>query len=562
MNLKAIFSDKLYPILSEDLTKEQTEALIETPKQSSMGDLSFPCFILAKKMKQSPAAIAEKIAAQLSDPLFEKVEAAGPYVNIFFSKSQVGSEIINNVLFQKETYGNSTEGTDKTVVVDLSSPNIAKPFSMGHLRSTVIGNALANIAEKCGYQSVRINHLGDWGTQFGKLITAYKKWGDAKKVQENPIQELFKLYTKFHEEANEELDAEARYWFKELENGNEEAKELWQWFREESLKEFMEIYELLDIKFDSFNGEAFYNDKMDAAIELLAEKNLLVSSEGAEVVQLEDKDLPPCLIRKSDGATLYATRDLAAAVYRQNTYHFSKAFYVVGHEQSIHFQQLFAVLKKAGLDWSDEMKHVPFGLYLKDGKKMSTRKGRVILLEEVLREAIDLATTNIITKNPNLQNVKETAESIGVGAVIFHDLKNDRMNNIEFSLKDMLTFEGETGPYLQYSNARAHTILKKAGVSEEELQVSADLTDAESWEVAKQLNLYESKIKAAFKEAAPSIIAKYLLDLAKAFNRYYGNVRILEDSPGKASRLALVKAVTVVLTDGLHLIGMKAPKEM
>ncbi|MDZ5474201.1 arginine--tRNA ligase [Bacillus sp. 31A1R] len=564
MNFKAIFSSSLHDALENALHKDQIESLIEIPKSSNHGDLAFPCFTLAKQLRKSPAFIAEEVAKKINSDWIKRAEAVGPYVNVFFNKSLVSSEILKDVLSADHNYGSSTIGSGKNIVLDFSSPNIAKPFSMGHLRSTVIGNALSNIANQCGYNTFRINHLGDWGTQFGKLITAYKKWGEESKVAESPIQELFKLYIKFHEEVENqpELDDEARKWFKELENGNEEATKLWSLFRSESLKEFQRIYDLLGIQFDSFNGEAFYNDKMEAVVEQLASSHLLEASEGAEVVRLDDQDLPPCLIRKSDGASLYATRDLAAGIYRKQQYDFFKALYIVGQEQTVHFKQVKGVLKKLGYDWADQMEHIPFGLYLKDGKKMSTRKGRVVLLEDVLKEAIELAQKSIEEKNPQLTDKESIAKDVGVGAVLFHDLKNDRMNNIEFSLEDMLTFEGETGPYLQYSNARAHSLLRKAEVQSIEAVFTHGLDDSYSWEVIKLINECSAKMEKSFELLSPSVLAKYLIDLAQAFNKFYAHVKVLEKTSDYNEKLALVKAVTIVLTKGLNTLGMGAPKQM
>lgn len=561
---KAIFSKNLYQALDHTFTEEQIIALIEIPKNQQHGDLAFPCFTMAKLLKKSPALIASEIAEKVTGGPIEKAEAVGPYVNIFFNKSVVSNHILSEVLTHPDTYGRSSSGEGKTIVLDFSSPNIAKPFSMGHLRSTVIGNALANIAKKCGFNTVKVNHLGDWGTQFGKLITAYKKWGSESKVKESPIEELFKLYIKFHEEVelHPELDDEARAWFKKLEDGHEEAASLWKWFRDESLTEFQRIYDLLGIEFDSYNGEAFYNDKMNDVVKKLVENNLLVPSEGADVVRLDDLDLPPCLIKKSDGASLYATRDLAAGIYRQEQYHFHKALYIVGQEQTIHFKQIKAVLKKLGHNWSDEMIHIPFGLYLKDGKKMSTRKGRVVLLEDVLKEAQDLALANIEKKNPDLTDKEIIAKAVGVGAIMFHDLKNDRMNNIEFSLEDMLTFEGETGPYLQYTNARAHSLLKKSKVTVDDLELTSGLHDLYSWEVVKLINDFTAKVEKSFEQLSPSILAKYLIDLAQAFNKYYAHVKVLEVSDNMAEKLALVKAVTIVLTEGMKTLGMDTPERM
>lgn len=562
MKYKNYFAAALYEILDEALPMNKIINLIETPKFEHHGDLSFPCFELAKSFKKAPTLIASEISPKIKVPLIIKSESIGAYVNIFLKRETVGEEIINEILNAKADFGTHDFGQDKTIVIDFSAPNIAKPFSMGHLRSTVIGNSLKLIADKCSYEVVGINHLGDWGTQFGKLMVAYKKWGNTADVKQNPIQELLQLYVKFHEEAKEncELDEEGRLWFKRLEDGDEEARGLWKWFRDESLSEFSRIYDLLGVTFDSFNGEAFYNDKMEEVVSLLRDKGLLVKSDGAEVVLLEDQEIPPCLIKKSDGATLYATRDLAAAIYRQTTYQFERALYVVGGEQRLHFQQLFSVLKKLGYDWVDGMSHVPFGLILKDGKKMSTRKGKIVLLNEVIEEAIALAEERINHKNPHLENKKHVAKAIGVGAIIFQDLKNERIHNIEFSLDSMLKFEGETGPYLQYTYARACSILRKANYSNGSSSVS--LTDDTSWVVIKSLESFPGVIKKAFETYEPSHISLYLIDLAKAFNKYYGNIRILDDNDERQARLNLVYVTTIVLKEGLRLLGIQAPKEI
>ena len=555
------FASALYSNVQDELTMDQILQLIEKPKYSNQGDLAFPCFSLAKTRRKAPQAIASEISEQLSSPLFEKIEVVGGYLNVFLKKDAVLQEVLQNILKEKEQYGRNHDGDDKVVTIDMSSPNIAKPFSMGHLRSTVIGNALSLIFQKNGYETVKINHLGDWGTQFGKLITAYKKWGSEEAVREHPIKELLKLYVKFHDEVvnDSSLEDDARKWFKLLEDGDAEAKELWQWFRDESLKEFSTIYDLMEIEFDSFAGEAFYNDKMDVIIDLLNEKNLLTLSDGAEVVNLDDQELPPALIRKSDGATLYATRDLAAAYYRQNTYHFSKALYVVGNEQSHYFKQLKAVLKKMQFDWAEEVVHIPFGMMLKDGRKVSTRKGKVVLLEEVLKESIDTVLNTINDRNPNLPNKEKVAETVGVGAVVFHDLKNYRCNDIEFSLEDMLRFEGETGPYVQYTHARACSLLRKGDWQEDS---KIDLHGEEEWAIIKELQEFPEVVRKACEKYDPSLVAKYAINLAQTFNKYYGEVRILADDEQKNSRLTLVYCVTVVLEEALRLLGLGAPKEM
>ncbi|RBW67557.1 arginine--tRNA ligase [Bacillus taeanensis] len=562
MKYKHDFANHLYKELEGKLDKKEIINLIEKPKHAQMGDMAFPCFELAKLLRKSPQLIASDIACDIESSLFEKIEAVGGYVNVFLNKQKVSSEIIKEIIKKQHHYGDLNLGNNGVVTIDFSSPNIAKPFSMGHLRSTVIGNALAHITEKCGYRVVRINHLGDWGTQFGKLITAYKKWGNEEEVKQNPIKTLLAYYVKFHDEAEKdsELENEGRYWFKKLEDGDQEAVKLWKWFRDESLKEFSRIYTLLNISFDSYHGEAFYNDKMDRIVQILEGKNLLVESDSAQVVPLENEDLPPCLIKKSDGATLYATRDLAAALYRQETYHFTKSLYVVGNEQSLHFKQVFTVLEKMGYKWASGMTHIAFGMMLKEGKKMSTRKGKVVLLEEVLEEAISLACQTIEEKNPSLQNKNEVAAQVGVGAVMFHDLKNYRMNDIEFSLEDMLKFDGETGPYVQYTHARACSLLRKG-----EFKLSNHdfvIDDDQSWPVVTMLREFPDVIERAVEKYDPSQIAKYVVDLSQAFNKYYGNVRILEEDGQKEARLAVVYTVMVVLKEGLRLLGISAPEEM
>lgn len=563
-NLVKAFAEEITFSFDGNISLNEIEKLIEKPKHDNNGDIAFPCFSLAKRLKISPKNIAKDLSIKIQHPLFEKVVADGPYLNVFFNKQAVSKKVFEEILEKKSSYGSHSFGEGQKIVIDYSSPNIAKPFSMGHLRSTVIGHSLANIVEKCGYKAVRINHLGDWGTQFGKLIVAYKYWGEDEKIKENPISELLNLYVKFHTEAdaNKELEEEARLWFKKLEDGNIEAKQLWQWFRDESLKEFSKIYQLLNIHFDSFHGEAFYNDKMEKTIAILKKENLLKASSGAEVVELEEYDLPPCLIKKSDGATLYATRDLTAAIYRYEHYQFAKSLYVVGHEQSLHFKQVFLVLKKLGYRWSNYLEHIPFGFIMKNGKKMSTRKGRVVLLDEVLKDAIKLAKKNIEEKNPTLSHKEDIARDVGVGAVIFHDLKNERQNNIEFSLEEMLRFEGNTGPYIQYTHARASSILRKAEKLIQTTRIT-ELNDSNSWLVIKLLIEFPNAIEKSFKLNEPSQIAKYLIELAQEFNKFYTSVKILSDDDGKMKeKLALVECVTIILKEGLRLLGIKAPSEM
>ncbi|MDY0405565.1 arginine--tRNA ligase [Virgibacillus sp. 179-BFC.A HS] len=561
MDFISIYSQQIARHINGMLSVEEIAEMMEEPKLTQHGDLAFPCFQLAKHMKQSPNEIAKWLAEKIKSPSIAKVEAIGPYMNCFMNKKRASKQILRTIYHQKQAYGTHQFGEGKTITIDFSSPNIAKPFSMGHLRSTVIGNAIALIAEKCGYQTVRINHLGDWGTQFGKLIVAYERWGDEKTVKANPIQALFALYVLFHEKAEKHpiLNEEARACFKKLEDGDGEATQLWTWFRKESLKEFTKIYELLGVTFDAYTGEAFYNDKMQDVISMLQERDLLVRSDGADVVNLEEADLPPCLIRKSDGATLYATRDITAALYRQVHYQFDKAIYVVGQEQAIHFQQVFLVLQKLGFDWAGNMVHVPFGFMLKDGKKMSTRKGKVVLLEEVLAEAVKLAEQNIEEKNPALGNKADVAKKVGIGAVIFHDLKHDRQNSVAFNLEEMLQFEGATGPYVQYTHARACAILRKAPVSQDMVE---GLDDEFSWPVIKKLHHFPEIVMASLHSYEPSKIARFLLELSQEFNRYYGKVKILHDDPHLHDRLVLVACSATVLKEGLRLLGIHAPEEM
>lgn len=563
MNNKDLVAKAVYDVVKDDLTLEQVEQLLENPKSAEHGDVAFPAFSLAKVYRKAPQQIAADLAEKIDSANFEKIEVVGPYLNFFMNKELISKKVLQTVVKEKEHYGDSNIGNQGTVPIDMSSPNIAKPISMGHLRSTVIGNSIGFIMEKIGYQPIRINHLGDWGTQFGKLIVAYKKWGSEEAVKAEPINELLRLYVQFHEvaETEPELNEEARAWFKRLEEGDEEAIQLWQWFRDESMKEFNKIYDLLEVQFDSLNGEAFYNDKMDEIVELLEEKHLLNEDKGAEIVDLSAYDLNPALIKKSDGATLYITRDLAAALYRKRTYDFKQSLYVVGNEQSYHFKQLKAVLKEMGFDWSDDMHHIPFGLITQGGKKLSTRKGKIVLLEEVLNEAIQSAKEQISEKNPDLENKDVVAKQVGVGAVIFHDLKNDRLNTFDFNLEEVVRFEGETGPYVQYTHARAVSLLEKAGFVPSETADYA-LNDDISWEVVKLVQKYPETVLSAGEKYEPSVIAKHAIKLAQAFNKYYAHTKILADDEQKEARLALVYAVTVLLKEDLRLLGLYAPDKM
>ena len=556
------FKQKVVDLVSEqvDLPKEKISMLIERPKNPKMGDYAFPAFALAKIEHKNPALIAKDISEKISDDSFTSIQAVGPYVNFAIDHAKLVNATLNDVLTEKEHFGDQKLG-EGNVPIDMSSPNIAKPMSMGHLRSTVIGNSIAKTLEKVGYTSIKINYLGDYGTQFGKLITAYRLWSNEEDVKKDPITNLFHYYVKFHEEAEKDpkLEDEGRAAFKKLENGDEEEIKLWKWFREVSLQEFNRIYKELGVTFDSYNGEAFFNDKMQPVVDELKEKGLLEESRGAQVVNLGE-DENPALILKSDGSSLYMTRDLAAALYRKKEYDFVMSLYVAGGEQTGHFKQLKQVLKKMGYDWSDNIHHIPFGLITQGGKKLSTRKGNVVFLDQVLKDAVSLAEQQIEEKNPNLSNKKQVAHDVGVGAVVFHDLKNDRMDNFDFDLEEVVRFEGDTGPYVQYTNARAQSILRKA--NKEISMDNLSLNDDWSFAVAKALADFPAIVEKASEKFEPSIIAKYALDLSKKFNKYYANVRILDEDDQLNARLALVQATSIVLTEALRLLGVNAPKEM
>ena len=550
----------------EELTLEEIIALIEVPPNKEMGDYAFPCFKLAKVFRKSPNMIAADLAESIeAKGEISKVIPLGGYVNFFVNKSQLAESVIKDVLTKKENYGHSDLGQDKAVVIDFSSPNIAKPFHIGHIRTTVIGNALYKIYDSQGYNVVRVNHLGDYGTQFGKLIVAFKLWGNKEAVEANPIPELLKLYIQFHEEAEKkpEMEDEARAWFTKLENGDEEAKALWQWFRDESLKEFARVYDLLDIEFDSYAGESFYSDKMDVVIEKIKEKGLIKQSQGTNVVDLEEYNMPPALITKNDGSTLYMTRDLAAAIYRKNTYDFEKCIYVVGSQQSLHFQQLFKVLELMGFEWAKDLIHVPFGMVALEEGTMSTRKGRVVFLEDVLKQAIEKTKETMLAKNPEAKNVDTIAKQVGVGAVVFQELSNSRIKDYTFSWERTLSFEGETGPYVQYTHARCCAVLRKANE-----EVASDinyelLTNEDSVEVLKTIASFNKNIVSALNRNEPHIVTRFVLDLAQAFNKFYhDNPILVDDIEVRKARLALVAATRQTLENGLKLLGMHAPERM
>ncbi len=546
-----------------EMDVKEIEAKIERPKDSSNGDYAFPTFFLAKTLHKAPQMIASELVEKVDQNGFEKVVVAGPYINFFLDKAQVGAKILQTILADPEHYGEIDLGHEANVTIDYSSPNIAKPMGMGHLRSTMIGEAVARILEKVNYNLIRIDYLGDWGTQFGKLMAAYEMWGDEAEVKKDPINTLLKYYVRINNEADEhpEYTEAGRNWFAKLEHGDEEAWRLWHWFREVSLERFQRVYKMLDVNFDSFNGEAFSAQKMEEPIQLLRDKDLLKPSRGAEIVDLDEYNLPPLLIIKSNGTTTYITRDLATALFRKRMYGHAKSLYVVGAEQETYFKQLRAALKEMGFNWWDQIEHISFGLMNLNGKKMSTRKGNVVSLEDVLNDSIDLARKQIAEKNPDLENADEVAKEVGVGAVIFHDLKNYRRNAVNFKLEDVVKFEGETGPYVQYARARAESILRKGGIRDFS---DVDLTKAgaEAWELISFLGQYSEAIKRAALNYDPSVIAKYALELAKKFNQYYAHTRILDKDEAQPARLALTQAVSDVLKSALDLLDIKAPDEM
>ncbi len=543
------------------------DAVVEVPPKQELGDYAFPCFQLARVLRKAPAAIAAELAAQVREhPAIRSVEVVNAYVNFFLDPAFAAETVIGEILARGEEVGSSNAGAGKTVVIDYSSPNIAKPFHVGHLRSTIIGHSLGRIFESLGYRVVRLNHLGDWGTQFGKLIVAYRRWGDPEKIAREPIGELFSLYVRFHEEAEKDpsLEDEARAAFKRLEEGSEEELALWREFRRLSLEEFEEHYRRLGVTFDSYAGESAYNERMEQVVDELEQLGLLTESEGARVVELEG--LPPCLIKKKDGATLYATRDLAAALHRYEAYQFDHLFYVVGAPQQLHFQQVFAVLRRMGRDWVDRCEHIAFGhIRFADGQ-LSTRKGNVIFLKDVLDEAVRRVRAIIEERNPGLEGKDRVAEEVGIGAVLFNDLSHNRIKDITFDWETALNFDGDTGPYVQYTHARAASLLRRA---QQELGIDTDrlsprgeeLVEPETFRLVKALAEFPEAVRRAADAREPSEIARYLLALCREFNSFYHVHRIVQ-SEAAGSRLALAKAVKHVVARGLFLLGISAPEAM
>lgn len=549
----------------EGLSKEEIEKLLEIPKKVEMGDYAFPCFRLAKEYRKAPQMIAAEIAEKIGGADFlSKIEVQGGYINFFVDKQLFAKKIMEQV--SAEDFGASHVGDGQTICMDYSSPNVAKNFHVGHLRTTIIGNSLYKIFSKLGYKVERINHLGDWGTQFGKLIVAYKNWGNKEAIERDGVSELMKIYVKFHEEAEKDdsLNDEARAWFTRMEQGDEDALDIWEWFKEISLKEYMRIYDLLGVSFDSFNGESFYRDMTSKVVETLESKNLLVESDGAKIVPLDEYDMPPCLVTKKDGSSIYATRDLAALLYRHETYNFTKCLYVTGLEQQLHFKQVFKVIELLGCDWYQGLHHIPYGLVsLKEGK-MSTRKGQVIFAEDILKEAIQRIREIIAEKNPDLENKEEVARMVGVGAIMFNDLYNQRIKDVIFSWDKILNFDGETGPYVQYTHARAASVLRKAGISEVGMDIDYSvLTDEASMALLKELSRFPQVVVDAAEKFEPFVVSRYSVAVAQAFNKFYHDCQInVEDERVKMARLKLVIVTKKIIHDALELLGIGSPEQM
>lgn len=562
MDYKNLVAERIKELVDLDL--EIIKAAVEVPPKPEMGDFAFPCFTLAKVLKKAPNVIAVDLAIKLNKEGFERIESLGAYLNFFLDKAEFVKNTLEKIFSEGDRYGASNFGEGRNVCIDYSSPNIAKPFHVGHLFTTAIGNSLYRMFNFEGYRSVGINHLGDWGTQFGKLISAYKRWGDMEALEKEPIKELLRIYVKFHDEAENDsaLEDEGRMYFKRLEDGDVEATELWKRFRELSLKEFETVYTTLGVKFDSYDGESFYNDKMDVVVEELKQKNLLSESNGAQVVNLEEYNMPPCIILKSDGATIYATRDLSAALYRKKTYDFAKNIYVVGIPQSLHFKQVFKTIELMGNKWAKDLVHVSFGTVRFADRKMATRKGEIIFLEDLLKEAVNKTLEVINEKNPDLENKEEVAQKVGVGAIVFTYLKNSREKDIIFDWKEMLSFDGETGPYVQYTYARAKSIIRKLGEISGDVDYSK-LSTKEEFELAKNLEGLQKSVLHGIEKYEPSYVTRYAIDIAKAFNKFYNSNPIATaEEEVKKVRLTLVKATTIVIKNALNLIGVEVVEKM
>ena len=541
------------------LTIQEIEDKIEIPPNSLMGDFAFPCFFLSSKLRKAPNEIALKIKNEIKNIPKEisEIKVSGAYLNFFVDKKILAVNLIKKALKEKEKYGNSNEGKGKTIVIDMSSPNIAKPFGIGHLRSTIIGNSISNIAKSQGYKTVKINYLGDWGTQFGKMIAGYKKIGNDKELKKDPAKNMLKWYI---EGNKKEYEEDARKWFKKLEDGDKEALKLWKMFKDLSMKDFEKTYKILGVKFDVISGESFYNNKMDKTIKELKSKKLLEQSEGALIVNLDKYNLGVCLIQKTDGATLYATRDLTAAIERYNKYKFSKMIYEVGQEQKLHFQQVFKVLELMNYKFSKECVHASHGLYLdEDGKKFATRKGKTIFMEDILNETIEIAKNKIQEKNPDLKNKDEIAEKIAIAAIFYGDLKNQRTNDIVFNIEKFLDFEGNTGPYLQYSYARASSILRKA--SKNTKKSKSEILNEKEIALIKKINDFPEAVKKSYEHLFPNLVANYSFELAQKFNEFYHSCPVI-GSENEQFRLKLVEAFRITIKKSLYLLGIEVMEEM
>lgn len=536
---------------------------LEYPPEMHMGDLALPCFKLSRVMRKSPMAIADSLVDSLDIDVVERCESKSGYLNIFIKKEYLVNNVLKTIVEKKEETGKSNEYAGKTVCLDYSAPNIAKPFHIGHLRSTVIGHAIRRLHEFRGYKCVGINHLGDWGTQFGKLIVAYKNWSSKKAVEEKGTEELVRIYVKFHEEAEKDpsLNDLARQWFARLENKDEDAMELWKWFKKISLIDIEKTYKVLDITFDSYAGESFYYDKTQPIVERLKERNLLIESDGAMIVNLEEYNMPPCLIVKSDGASLYASRDIAAAIYRKETYDFDKCIYVTATAQDLHFRQWFKVVELMGYEWAKNLIHVGFGMVSMGGAKLATREGNIVYLEDLFSEASKRVLDIINEKNPDMEDKEKKAQDIGVGAVVFSDLSNNRIKDIDFSWEEALNFDGSTGPYVQYTYARACSVLRKSELSEKDINMKdikpEHMTNDDEFTLLKTLSLFNEKIDQALRDLEPSCISRYLIDVCMDFNKFYNAHSILGAEDNKKFRILLTAAVKYVLANGLFIIGLK-----
>ncbi len=560
--------NKIIELLSKnipDIDKEELGNLLEIPPKPDMGDYAFPCFRLAKTLRKAPPLIASEIASNIEPADFlQKVESNGAYVNFFLNKEGLVKSILEKA--SKDDFGSSDEGAGKTICIDYSSPNVAKNFHVGHLRTTIIGNSIYKIYSKLGYHVERINHLGDWGTQFGKLIVAYKKWGDEASVKEKGIEELMRLYVVFHEKAKNDpsLEDEARAWFHKMELGDEEALKIWRWFVDISLVEYKRTYDLLGLDFDHFTGESFYRDMTDDVVSKIENAGLLTESEGAKIVDLEAYDMPPCLILKNDGSSIYATRDIAAIFYRKNTYNFTKCLYVTGQEQKLHFSQVFKVVELLGNEWAaDSLVHIPYGLVSLSGEKLSTRDGNVIYAEDILKEAISKIKEIIIEKNPDLPNKDEVSKTVGVGAVMFNDLYNQRIKDVSFNWNKLLNPDGETGPYVQYTYARCSSILRNVGEYDISNIDYSIITDPASIALIKDFDRFPSIIEDAAAKYEPSVIARYVMDVAHSFNKFYTDNHInVEDEATRNARVSLVVITRRIIKDALALLGIGVVEQM